>query len=286
MNSLRGIFFITLAMAFFALEDAVIKLMTGEMSQWQVLAMIGFGASIAFWLLTLLQRRRLFDRSYYTPAFILRSIMEGFAAVSFVTALSKLDLSLTAAIFQATPLATTFAAALFLNEKVGWRRWSAISFGFVGVLIIIRPGFAGFEPAAIWPLIAVAATASRDLLTRLVPQNTPTAAIGFHSFLTLFAIGTVGMLFSEVAPIEGSTTYLWPIAVLCATFGYVALITGFRSGEVSIIMPFRYTRLIFSILLGMLLFSERPDNLTLLGSALIVSSGLYTFLRERRLANA
>lgn len=272
MSNLNGIFFITFAMAAFALEDAIIKMMTGTYSQWQVIAMLGIGASFAFVAIATIRGIALFKRSYLSYALAIRSLMEGASAVTFFTALSKLDLSLTAAIFQATPLATTFAAAIFLKEDVGWRRWSAIGFGFIGVMIIIRPGFAGFEPAAFWPLITVSTIVVRDLLTRRIPKETPTTVVGFYSFVVLSVIGVIGVTFTGFAPIEGNTRFLLPIAVLLGTLGYMAIVQGFRTGDVSLIMPFRYSRLIFSIALGMLIFSERPDNLTLFGSAIIVAS--------------
>lgn len=287
MAQLHGILFITLAMALFSVEDSLIKAMSALFSQGQLLVMIGLGASGAIGVYARLRGIALFHRRYLHRAFVIRAVMEGLSALTFVTALSKLDLSLTAAIFQATPLATTFAAAVFLREQVGWRRWSAISAGFIGVLIIIRPGMAGFEPAAFWPLLTVMTIVVRDLTTRAIPRDIPSTAIAFYGFSALLVAG--GLLLALGGPwvaVTGPALWQWPGAVTMGVVGYFALLAAFRAADVSLIMPFRYTRLIFSMILGMVMFSERPDALTLLGAGIIVASGIYTVLRERRLAHA
>ena len=284
MNNVQGILFLTAAMLLFAIEDTLIKLLTGTFAQWQIIAMLGIGGAAVFGVFANVKGRLQTSELLSSPVLMARSLAEAAAAGAYVISLSKVDLSVTAAVFQATPLAITFGAAVFLKESVGWRRWSAIIIGFAGVLIIIRPGFDGFQPAALWSLVAVAAVAARDLLTRFIPASTQSTAVAFYAFLTLAIIGIpLTLLTSEFRPLTGNSIYLVPLAVLFGTAGYYAIVNAMRAGDVSAIMPFRYTRLIFSIILGMIVFSESLDVFTIVGASIIIATGLFTFWRENRL---
>ena len=284
MNNVQGILFLTAAMLLFAIEDTLIKLLTGTFAQWQIIAMLGIGGAAVFGVFANVKGRLQISELLSSPVLMARSLAEAAAAGAYVISLSKVDLSVTAAVFQATPLAITFGAAVFLKESVGWRRWSAIIIGFAGVLIIIRPGFDGFQPAALWSLVAVAAVAARDLLTRFIPASTQSTAVAFYAFLTLAIIGIpLTLLTSEFRPLTGNSIYLVPFAVLFGTAGYYAIVNAMRAGDVSAIMPFRYTRLIFSIILGMIVFSESLDVFTIVGASIIIATGLFTFWRENRL---
>ena len=284
MSNVQGILFLTAAMLLFAIEDTLIKLLTGTFAQWQIIAMLGIGGAAVFGVFANVKGRLQISELLSSPVLMARSLAEAAAAGAYVISLSKVDLSVTAAVFQATPLAITFGAAVFLKESVGWRRWSAIIIGFAGVLIIIRPGFDGFQPAALWSLVAVAAVAARDLLTRFIPASTQSTAVAFYAFLTLAIIGIpLTLLTSEFRPLTGNSIYLVPLAVLFGTAGYYAIVNAMRAGDVSAIMPFRYTRLIFSIILGMIVFSESLDVFTIVGASIIIATGLFTFWRENRL---
>jgi drug/metabolite transporter (DMT)-like permease len=278
----NGILLLTIAMLFFAIEDTFIKLLTGRFSQWQIIAMLGLGGSLVFGVFASLKGRINFRDILTSKVLFARSIAEAAAAAAYVISLSKVDLLVTAAVFQATPLAITFGAAVFLKEDVGWRRWSAIIVGFIGVLIIIRPGLDGFQPASLWSLVAVAAVAARDLLTRSIPSSIPSTSVAFFAFFTLMVIGgPLAISTGGFQPLSGNSLVFVPLAVLFGTGGYYAIVAAMRSGDVSAIMPFRYTRLIFSIMLGMLVFSESLDLMTVVGSFIIIVTGLFTFWRER-----
>ncbi len=287
MNNLRGIFLITAAMAAFAIEDGFVKHLTASMPRGQVMLLLGLGGSLVFFALALRQRINVFDRAALGPVLLWRTFAEALGATFFITSLSLVPLSTVAAVFQATPLAITFGAALFMGEDVGWRRWSAIVVGFVGVLIIIRPGFAGFEPASLFVLIAVFSIAARDLLTRVVPESTSSTVVSFYGFFALVVASPFLMVATgRPQAMDGTQTALIAACVLFGVLGYYMIVSAMRMGEASAIMPFRYTRLIFSIILGAVFFSESPDALTYVGSALVIASGLYTFLRERQLARS
>lgn len=288
MNNVRGILLVLLAMVGFTLEDTFIKTLTTGMAVGQVLMMIGLGSASVFALWAILRGDKLFGARAWQPLPLLRASTEAFSAVAYATALSLVDISTVAAVFQATPLVITMGAALFLGEQVGWRRWSAIGVGFIGVMMIIRPGLSGFEPAALWVLVAVLGVAARDLMTRVLAADVPSTVVSFQAFASILPAGLLLMIFNDSSFVAPDSTDLSMIAggVLFGVMGYYAIVVAMRIGDAAVVTPFRYTRLLFSILIGAVVFAERPDAMTLAGSSLVIGSGLYTFLRERRLQRA
>ena len=286
MNNIHGILIVIGAMAAFAIEDAFLKSLSAQISIGQILMLLGIFCSALFAAATVATRHSLFHRSAWRAIPITRALCESGAAFCFVTALSRVDLSIVAAIFQATPLAITMGAALFLGERVGWRRWTSICVGFAGVLLIIRPGFEGFTLDMLYVVATVFIIAIRDLVTRLLPKDVPSTLVAGQAYLSLVPTGALIILLTPqtYTPVDGILN-LWMLgAIVFGIIGYYGIVTAMRMGDASAITPFRYTRLLFSILLGMMIFSERPDLLTLCGAALIIGSGLYMFMRERRLA--
>ncbi|QGX98229.1 DMT family transporter [Roseovarius faecimaris] len=286
MDNLRGILFILLAMLAFTIEDVFIKQLSSTIAVGQILLLIGVGSGAIFAVAALLRRKRLFARAAWRGPFLWRMLAEACAAMAFSTSLSLVDLSVVAAVFQATPLVITLGAALFLGEDVGWRRWSAILVGFCGVLLIIRPGLDGFQPEALLVVIAVLCVATRDLITRRMDVAVDSTVVSFQAFSALIVAGPLLLMATggEYRPMTGHEQLMILGALIFSAIGYYGIVSGMRIGEASVVTPFRYTRLLFSIIAGILVFSERPDTLTLTGAVLIIATGLYTVLRERRLA--
>lgn len=236
-----------------------------------------------FGVLTLVMGQRLFTRAFLGRAVLLRNLGELIGTVGFVTAIALTPISSASAVLQATPLAVTLGAALFLGEPVGWRRWSAILAGFAGVLLVIRPGLEGFDINSLFAVQGVIGLAIRDLSTRRVDRGVSSYQLSFLAFLTLIPAAAVLSLVSPRAPVLPDT-YLWSMmagAVVLGGLSYYAIVGAMRIGEVSFVTPFRYSRLLFALVVGFFVFRERPDALTLLGAAVIVGSGIYTVLRER-----
>ncbi|MBR9844023.1 MAG: DMT family transporter [Rhodobacteraceae bacterium] len=285
-NNVSGIFLVILAMASFTLEDMFIKRLSLDLPTGQILLILGTGSALVFALLARAKGQSLFQRAAWRPLPVLRAASEAVAAMSFASALALVDISTVAAVFQTMPLAVTLGAALFLGEQVGWRRWSAIGLGFAGVLLIIRPGLEGFDPNTLLVLIAVAAVAFRDLATRRIDASISSFVVSFQGFASLLIAGPVMLAFTPggLAPMAPTHTAQIAGAVLFGVIGYWGIVTAMRVGEASVIAPYRYTRLLFSIIVGVLVFGDRPDLPTLLGATLIIGTGLYTFLRERALA--
>ncbi|KIC42954.1 membrane protein [Ruegeria sp. ANG-R] len=288
MNNVNGILLIIGSMAAFALEDMFIKYLSVSVATGQIMIVLGLVCGAVFTILSLVTRKRIFDPVAWKTLPLIRAGAEAFGALSFVTALSLVDLSTVAAVFQAMPLFVTMGAALFLGEQVGWRRWSAIGIGFVGVLMIIRPGLEGFQPESLFVLVSVIAIAARDLITRKLDARVASSVVALQAYIGVALAGVALMLFfaQPVAPLQPSQIGPYLGAIGFGVLGYYGIVTAMRIGEASALTPFRYTRLVFSITAGMLMFGERPDSMTLAGAGLIIGSGLYTFVRERQLARA
>lgn len=286
MNNLNGILLVIASMAAFTVEDMFIKQLSTALPVGQILLFLGLGSCTIFALGSRIAGHDIFARQAWRRPFLIRAFAEACAAVSFATALSLVDISVVAAVFQATPLAITMGAALFLGEDVGWRRWSAICLGFLGVLLIIRPGLAGFDAAALFVVISVVGVATRDLITRHIDVAVSSTVISFQGFAALVVAGPLLLLLTPGAPqpVGGGQAAMLAGGVLFGAAGYYGIVAAMRIGEASAVTPFRYTRLLFSILAGVLVFGERPDLPTLLGATLIIATGLYTVLRERQLA--
>ena len=283
MENLRGSVLMVLAMAGFALEDMFIKRLAEAMPVGQIIALVGSGGAVIFAAICVGQGRRLWSRDLLARPVILRNLGEMAGTLCFVTAIALTPLSQASAIIQAMPLAVTLGAALFLGAPVGWRRWSAILVGFAGVLMVVRPGFAGFAPASLFAVGAVVALATRDLATRAVPPAISSMQLSAYAFATLVPTGAILLALSG-GPVAVGTGALrdLALALTCAVSAYYAIVAAMRVGEVAVVTPFRYTRLVFALIIGVAVFGERPDVWTLTGAAVIVASGLYTIMREAR----
>lgn len=286
MNNVNGILLVIGAMAAFSLQDAFIKHLTAAVPSGQILIVFGLACAFVFLIVAVMTRQPILAALAWRPLLLVRALAETVSAVSFVTALSLVDLSIVAAVFQAMPLVVTMGAALFLGEQVGWRRWSAIGIGFIGVLMIIRPGLEGFRPDSLFVVVAVIGVAVRDLITRRLDTRVSSVVVSFQAYLALVLGGVVLMIIAAqpFAPLQPGQVGPYTGAVIFGVLGYYGIVKAMRIGEASAVTPFRYTRLVFSILAGVIVFGERPDAMTLLGASLIIGSGLYSFLRERRLA--
>ncbi|MCF3594697.1 DMT family transporter [Rhodobacteraceae bacterium LMO-12] len=282
----RGIALMIVAMVLFAATDACVKLGAEAMPKGQVLFFLGLGGAVIFSALTWAQGHRVITRDYLSPAMLLRNGSDVLGTFCFLTALSTVGIALPSAILQATPLVVTGLAVIMLGEKVGWRRWGAILIGLSGVLIILRPGMTGFDPNALWAVAGMLFLAVRDVSTRLMPPSTPSiriAAYGMGSLLpagaiiTMFQGGPVAMSLHSGILMLGATTL--------GALGYFCIIQAMRTGEISVVAPFRYSRILFALAIGYLVFDENPDVLTYVGAAITIGAGTYAFLREGRIAH-
>lgn len=286
MDNGRGILLMTLAMAAFAVEDALIKALSAQLAPGQIIAMIGVGGALVFGVVAKARGERLLSGDALLPAVLLRNVSEMGATAAFVTALALIPLATASAILQGVPLVVTLGAAVFLGETVGWRRWTAVAMGLAGVLVILRPGTEGFRPEALLAVAAMVLLAARDLATRRVPEAISTVRLATWAFAAIVPAGTALLLLPgrEVGLPDAAGWALLTAALAAGLLAYWAIVGAMRAGEASAVAPFRYARLLFALIIAALFFGERPDALTLTGAAVVIGSGLYVFLRERRVA--
>lgn len=289
MDNLRGSLFMVLAMACFSAEDAFIKAAAETVPLGQIILLFGLFGTAIFILFTLRRGEKIFHPAILSRPIFIRSLCEIVGRLFFSISLVLIPLSSLSAILQATPLIVVIGAAVFFGEKVGWRRWTAILIGLIGVLMIIRPGLDGFDPASLFAVLGTLGFAGRDLSTRAAPKVLSNMQLGVYGFFILVPTGVLILLFN------GETNELvWPSSLASLqilgtiVFGFTAyycLTVAMRIGEVSVITPFRYTRLIFALIIGVTLFGERPDTSTIVGSAIVIMGGIYTLLRSRSVNN-
>jgi len=290
MENMRGAALMALAMLGFAIEDMLIKQLSGNLPAGQILVMICIGGALIFGGLAVLHGDPLLSPVLRNRGFQIRFMAELIGTAGFVSAIVLIPLSTASAILQATPLVVTLGAAVFLGEKVGWRRWAAILAGLCGVLLIIRPGTADFHIFALGAVVGVLGLAARDLATRRLPVEISSRVVALYGFVAAFFSGllllALGLAGSGWQPTTGGDNLRLALALLAGVAAYYAIVLATRIGEMSVIAPYRYTRLVFALIIGMLVFGERPDALTLLGAVIVVTSGVYTLWREARLKAA
>lgn len=285
MHNIRGIILMVAAMAGFAIEDMFVKSVSGAIPVGQILLVLGIGGGVIFGAIAKMRGVPLFIRTLWRGPVLLRNIAELVGTTGFITALALIPISTASAIFQATPLAVTLGAALFFGEQVGWRRWTAISVGFFGVLLIVQPGTDGFEPASLFAVQAVVALTVRDLATRRCPPSINTLQLAAYGFGMLAPLGVVMLALGDgPVSMDLRQSAMMGGALIIGPIAYYALIVAVRIGDVAVVTPFRYSRLVFALIIGVVVFAERPDAMMLLGSAIVIGSGIYTFMRERALA--
>ncbi len=284
-NNRLAILYLMIAMAGFIFNDTFTKLASEELSTGQIIFVRGIIASpmiilLAWWRGAFGNLRQLAHKTVF-----LRTSGELFATACYLTALFNMPIANASAILQTVPLATTAGAAIFLGEAVGIRRWTAIAIGFVGVLIIIRPGTDGFTIWSLFALAGVAGILVRDLASRVMPAGIPVLGAAAFSAVAVTCLGAVMALFSEWRPLSPLLlAYLTTSAVfLLVAYSFIQL--AMRTGEVSYVAPFRYTILLWAIIIQIAVFGVLPDAPMLLGSFILVAMGLYTFYRERAIAD-
>lgn len=278
----RGSLFMTLSMAGFAVEDMFIKSAARAMPVGQVLALMGALGVLWFGAQARRAGQPAFPAALRSRTMALRSGFELVGRLFYALALALIPLSVASAILQATPLVVVAGAAMIFGEKVGAWRWALTALGFAGVLVILRPGLAGFDALSLLAVIGLLGFAGRDLATRAATPALSNAQLGVAGFAVLAISGLVILAF-QGGPILPPAL---PLAKALGAsgfgiLGYSYLTRAMRTGEVSAVTPFRYTRLLFALVLGVVVFGERPDPATLAGSAMVVACGILILSRRR-----
>jgi drug/metabolite transporter (DMT)-like permease len=283
----RAAIFMALAMFGFTANDAIIKSLTGAINTGQIMFVRGIFATLLIGFLAWQQGALKNPSLALNPLVAGRALCELGATLFFLFALANMPLSNVSAVLQSLPLAVTMGAALFFGERVGWRRWLAITVGFAGVMVIVRPGMEGFNTYSLAVLACVCFAASRDLLTRLVPADVPSLLISTATTICVTIAGGVLMVpFGGWTPLSAPDTGMLFAASALLMVGYQFIVVAMREGEIAFVAPFRYTALLWAVLFGLVIFGESLETPIVVGSTLIIGSGLYSLYRERKLGRA
>ena len=277
----RGIIFMSSAMSVFIVNDTLIKIASETMPASQVVGIRGMMASL--WIGTVLLAstpvREL--RWLGEPRLLGRCTLDIIGTFSYLLALFALPIATATAINMSTPIFITVMAVLWLGEGVGWRRWSAVAAGFIGVLLIVRPSPEGLNW---WALLAFAATglhAFRDIYTRRINGAVPSIVITFANALSVGLFGCVMSVIDAWQPMGWREWGLLGTASLFLAIGYHWVVLAMRAGEASVIGAFRYSGLVWAVIIGWVVWHQIPEPLTWAGMALLVGAGLYIVHRER-----
>ena len=299
---LAGIVSLTTGLLFFAVQDAMVKTVVADYSVLQILAMRSVTA-VPMLVLILVWTRGLAGLRTSRPKWhALRACFVLCAFTCYYTAISRLPFVDVVALFSAAPLFITALARPVLGERIGVRRWAAVAVGFVGVLVMLRPGSDVFDPIAVVGLMAALFYSASALIARRMGPGEPSAFIALvstSSFLVGcgFALAVVTLIEpafesgSRIAPLL--RPYTAPdqrdfIVLMLLGFvtlsGFMLVPRAYQIAPASVVSPFEYTYLLWALAIGMVFFDETPTATTLLGASLVIASGIYIARREAKLA--
>jgi drug/metabolite transporter (DMT)-like permease len=282
IDNRRGILAMSGSVVVFIFNDALIKLASETMPPLQAIGLRGCFATL-WCLLALLARRELRHvhllRNRWVAA---RGALEALAAITYLIALAYIPFAIATAINMSTPLFLAALAVLLLGEVVGWRRWTAIGVGFVGVLMVIQPHPGEINVWTWMVLVASFIGATRDVIARWVPPQVPTLVVSLSSAVTLAVVGCVWATINGWQPISLRGVLLVLGSSLLLAAGYQLLMISLRSGaEFSVIGSFRYASVLWALAIGYTLWGDVPNLLAVTGIAVVVGAGLYILHRER-----
>lgn len=280
----RGATFMMLSMAAFVLNDTFVKLLGAHIPLFEILFLRGLLATGAlimmYWYLNALQWRH---SARDWSLMIARSGSEIAAAYFFLTALIHMPIANVTAILQTLPLTVSLGGVLFFKNPIGWRRLLAILIGFGGMMLIVRPGSDGFDIYSIYVLIAVLCVTVRDLTTRAMSKSVPSLFVTLLASLSVTVYSGIMVIGAEFTPMTSTDQAYLIASAIFIIGGYAFSVLVMRVGDISFVALFRYSAVIWTLLIGFWVFGDWPDELTLLGAAIIALSGGYTMLREARI---
>jgi drug/metabolite transporter (DMT)-like permease len=272
------------SMAAFAIEDAFLKTVTKQLPVGQVLMMFGAGGLCVFALLARRAGASIFQAQVLTKNMLFRAVFEFFGRLFYVLAIALTPMSSATAILQSAPLFVVLGARIFLREKVDAKTWIAIFLGLFGVLIILRPSAADFSLLSLLALIGTLGFVGRDLYSRTAPSSLTKEVLGFYGFTTMMIAGACYAVWDgkPFVSLQAHQFLMLAAALLAGVFAYTALMTAMRTGSIGAVTPYRYSRLLFGISIGVIVFVEQLDTPMLLGCAIVIGAGLFIGWQNQR----
>ena len=272
------------SMAAFAIEDAFLKTVTKQLPVGQVLMMFGAAGLCVFALMARRAGVSIFQAQVLTKNMLFRAIFEFFGRLFYVLAIALTPMSSATAILQSAPLFVVLGARIFLREKVDAKTWIAIFLGLFGVLIILRPSATDFSLLSLLALIGTLGFVGRDLFSRTAPSSLTKEVLGFYGFTTMMIAGVCFAVWDgkPFVSLQAQQFMMLSAALLAGVFAYTALMTAMRTGSIGAVTPYRYSRLLFGISIGVIVFGEQLDAPMVLGCAIVIGAGLFIGWQNQR----
>lgn len=281
-HALQAGFYMILAMASFTAGDTMTKLMAGEVPVGQIILIRGVVATVIIIAICFRQGVIVHAPLMFRKTVLERSFSDMAGTLFFITALMHMPIANLTAVMQAVPLLVIAFAALFLREKVGWRRILAILVGLTGVLFIVKPSPTSFTLYDGLALCLIVAVALRDIITRRLTIDVPTMIVALGNSVIVMASGLALYPFEEWTTLQPRHLILLLCGGIFLSIGYICMVLTIRMGDIAATAIYRYSVVLFALISGMFVFGEFPDQWALIGIALIVASGIYALLREMR----
>ena len=272
------------SMAAFAIEDAFLKTVTKHLPVGQVLMMFGAGGLCVFALMARRASASIFQVQVLTKNMLFRAVFEFFGRLFYILAIALTPMSSATAILQSGPLFVVLGAHIFLREKVDAKTWLAIFGGLLGVMIILRPSAEDFSPISLLAVVGTLGFVGRDLFTRTAPPTLTKEVLGFYGFTNMMIAGACFAVWDgkPFVPLQAQQLLMLGAALMAGVFAYTALMIAMRTGSIGVVTPYRYSRLLFGIFIGVAVFDEQLDAPMLLGCAVVMGAGLFIGWQNQR----
>ena len=280
-DNFRGALIMMICMSAFVLNDAFVRLAGDSLPLAQILFIRGLITT--FLLLAFAIYGGAFSISVSKKdkcRIFFRSVAEALTAYFFLTAVMHMPFANVTAILQILPMTVTLAAAIIFKEKVGLIRISLIILGFFGVVLIINPSADGFNLYAIYALVAVFLITIRDLITRKISSTVPTLLPTVSASFGVLLFSVILLINTPLQPLNTQNTLFILSAAFFIIFGYYTAVLVMRGGEISFISPFRYSAILFALILGLVFFDEKPDITAFLGIVVVMLAGIVLMMRN------
>jgi len=298
-NKVKGIFFILLGMAFFSIQDALIKFIYEDAALYELYFGRTFVALILLVAYLKFSKQKIILKTHYPLLTIFRVICFFFGFSFFYISLTYMSLAEANALFFSSPFFVSILATIFLKEKVGIRRWSAILVGFLGVYIVLNPNFNDFDYMKLAPVACALCYSISMTITKITSEKDNVYTQMIHLYLGALLISIVFFIFTGQGQFDNfsdpafqfifrewftNPSYAWPFIVVMGcigTFAFYFVFSAYSIASPSVVSLYEYSLIIWSILTGYILFNNTPTLRTLIGVAIIIGAGLYIYLREK-----
>ena len=283
-ENLLGIAWMIASMAAFAIEDGFLKTVTKQLPVGQVLMMFGAAGLCVFALMARRAGAAILQTQVLTKNMLFRAVFEFFGRLFYILAIALTPMSSATAILQSGPLFVVLGAHIFLREKVDAKTWLAIFGGLLGVMIILRPSAEDFSPISLLAVVGTLGFVGRDLFTRTAPPTLTKEVLGFYGFTNMMIAGACFAVWDgkPFVPLQAQQLLMLGAALMAGVFAYTALMIAMRTGSIGVVTPYRYSRLLFGIFIGVAVFDEQLDAPMLLGCAVVMGAGLFIGWQNQR----